>query len=173
MHESKEDLFHLQEVLDQSAASGGEHLLSIYTADRRLDAQALCERLAGPVLLAVATSDRSGRPYVGPVDGIFFRGAFCFSTAPDALRAQHLRQRPAVSATFAPKPLFAATVHGDARLIDLRSDEHRPCLVAFDAVYAPLYGQGFDEFLLSGPVCYRIEPRRMFGFEMTLPSTDA
>ena len=38
-------------------------------------------------LLVVATVTADGRPIAGPVDGIFYRGAFHFGTSPDAIRA--------------------------------------------------------------------------------------
>lgn len=53
-------------------------------------------------LLALATVTSNGRPVVGPVDGIFYRGAFHFGSAPDSLRFRHIRSRPHVSATHLP-----------------------------------------------------------------------
>ena len=42
-------------------------------------------------LLALATVTADGRPIVGPVDGIFYRGAFWFGSAPDSVRFRHIR----------------------------------------------------------------------------------
>src|SRR5205807_5008810 len=62
------------------------HLSSIITPDRRLTARQVCERLTGMRLLALATVTADGRPLVGPVDGIFYRGAFYFGSSPDSVR---------------------------------------------------------------------------------------
>src|SRR5207302_755535 len=77
-------------------------LLHIITPERRLTAEQVCERLTGMCLLALATATRDGRPIVGPVDGIFFRGAFHFGSSPDSVRFRHIRKRPHVSATHLP-----------------------------------------------------------------------
>ena len=75
MHETPEDLAALQELIDRSYASAGEHLLRIHSPERRLSAEQLAERLQGMCLLSLATVTADGRPIVGPVDGIFYRGA--------------------------------------------------------------------------------------------------
>src|SRR4051794_26061781 len=85
MHESAVDLAALQELLDRSYAGAGTHLLRIHTPERRLRAEQVAERLTGMCLLALATVTSDGRPLVGPVDGIFFRGAFHFGSAPDSM----------------------------------------------------------------------------------------
>src|ERR671938_1279339 len=97
MHETPEDLAALQELLDRSYDRAGAHLRRIITPERRLSAEELSERLTGMRLLALATSTRDGRPIVGPVDGLFFRGAFHFGSAPDSVRFRHIRARPDVS----------------------------------------------------------------------------
>ena len=53
-------------------------------------------------LLALATVTADGRPLVSPVDGIFYRGAFYFGSAPDSVKFRHIRARPQVSATHLP-----------------------------------------------------------------------
>src|SRR5919202_6009119 len=102
MHETPDDLAALQELLDRSYALAGPHLRRIITPDRRLTAAELSERLTGMCLLALATATRDARPIVGPVDGIFFRGAFHFGSSPDSVRFRHIRVRPYVSATYLP-----------------------------------------------------------------------
>ena len=48
-------------------------------------------------LIHITTSvTADGRPLTGPVDVIFYRGAFHFSSSPDSVRFGHLRHRPAV-----------------------------------------------------------------------------
>jgi Pyridoxamine 5'-phosphate oxidase len=164
MHETPEDLAALQRLLDRSHESAGPHLRRIITPERRLTAEEVCERLTDMRLLALATSTSDGRPIVGPVDGIFFRGAFHFGSAPDSLRFRHIRARPHVSATHLPGEELAVTVHGRAVPIDIATDPFRQALLA---VYVPRYGPEWEEdFLDSGPQYARIEAERMFTFHM-------
>jgi hypothetical protein len=166
VHETPEDIAALQALLDDSYASAGEHLLRIHTAERRMNAEQLAERLTGMCLLTVATASADGRPFAGPVDSIFFRGAFHFGSAPDSLRFRHIRARPQVSATHVPSELLGVTVHGSAIAVDVREGELREALLE---VYVPRYGKGWAKFLDSGPVYARIEPQRMYAFFMESP----
>jgi hypothetical protein len=163
MHETAADLEALQALIDRSYESGGAHLLRIHTADRRLGAAELSERLRGMCLLALATVSSAGRPVVGPVDGIFFRGAFHFGSAPDSVRARHIAARPWVSATHLPGEELAVTVHGSAEPVDVSSGPFRQALLD---IYVPRYGGSWAEMLESGAVYWRIEPERMFTFHM-------
>ena len=163
MQETAEDLAALQQLLDASYASAGEHLLRIHTPERRLTAEQVAERLPGMRLLALATSTADGRPIVGPVDSIFFRGAFVFGSSPDSVRFRHIRARPAVSATHLPGEELSVTVHGRAVAVDVSSGPVRQALLD---VYVPRYGESWASFLDSGPVYARIEADRMFTFHM-------
>lgn len=156
----------LQEVLDRSYATAGRHLLSIHNPERRLTAEQVAERLTGMRLLALATVTADGRPLVGPVDGIFYRGAFHFSSAPDSVRFRHIRARPQVSATHLPGEDLAVTVHGRAVSVDVQSEESAGFRRTLLEVYVPRYGPEWEQFLDSGPVYARIEPERMFTFSM-------
>src|SRR3954452_24751214 len=102
MHETPADVAALQQLLDRSYAGAGAHLLRIHTPERRLTAEQVCERLPGMRLLALATVSSAGRPVVGPVDGIFFRGAFHFGSSTDSVRFRQIAARPWVSATHLP-----------------------------------------------------------------------
>ncbi|HEX8068082.1 MAG TPA: pyridoxamine 5'-phosphate oxidase family protein [Thermoleophilaceae bacterium] len=164
MHETPEDIAALQELLDRSYDDAGAHLRRIITPERRLTAQQVGERLTGMRLLALATATSDGRPIVGPVDGIFFRGAFHFGSAPDSLRFRHVRARPHVSATHLPGEELAVTVHGRAEAVDVSTGPFREALLE---VYVPRYGSEWEhDFLDSGPQYARIEPERMFTFFM-------
>ena len=167
MHESAADLGALQELLDRSYARAGSHLLSIHTPDRRLRAGQVAERLTGMCLLVLATVTTDGRPVVGPVDGIFYRGAFHFGSASDSLRFRHIRARPRVSATHVPGEELAVTVHGRAVPIDIRGEESAGFRETLLEVYVPRYGAEWGEFLESGPLYARIDAERMFGFSMS------
>jgi hypothetical protein len=163
MHETPEDLATLQELLDRSYDAAGTHLRRIITPERRLTAEQVSERLTGMCLLALATSTSDGRPIVGPVDGIFFRGAFHFGSAPDSVRFRHIRARSHVSATHLPGEELAVTVHGRAVEVDVTSGPFREALLE---IYVPRFGPGWESFLDSGVAYARIDADRMFTFHM-------
>lgn len=166
MRESSADLNALQELLDRSYATAGPHLLRIHTPERRLDARQVSERLTGMCLLALATVTADGRPVVGPVDGVFFRGAFHFGSSPDSARLRHIRARPQVSATHLPGEDLAITVHGRAVPVDVRAEEGAEFRQALLDIYVPRYGPEWVDFLDSGPVYARIDAERMFTFSL-------
>jgi hypothetical protein len=165
VHETEDDLTVLQRLLDASYASGGRHLLSIHDPDRRLAAAQVAERLQGMCLLVLATTTRDGRPITGPVDGIFYRGAFHFGSAPDSLRFRHIAERPQVSACHLPGEELGVTVHGTAVMIDLQAPEHAGLRRTILEIYTPRYGAAWEtDFLDTGPVYARIDAARMFAF---------
>ena len=164
MRETPADLATLQDLLDRSFATAGRHLLSIITPERRLSADQVADRLTGMRLLALATVTADGRPIVGPVDGIFFRGAFHFGSAPDSVRFRHIRNRPQVSATHLPGEELAVTVHGRAVPLDIHSTTEAEFRQALLDICVPRYGPQWEQFLDSGPVYARIEADRMFTF---------
>jgi len=161
VYETEADIAALQGLLDRSYASAGGHLLSIHTPERRLDATGLAGLLQGMCLLALATVSADGRPFVGPVDGIFYRGCFHFGSAADSLRFRHIRARPQVSATHLRGEELGVTVHGTAVEVDTRTGPFRDALLE---LYVPRYGPEWERFLDSGPVYARIEAERMFAF---------
>jgi nitroimidazol reductase NimA-like FMN-containing flavoprotein (pyridoxamine 5'-phosphate oxidase superfamily) len=166
VHETPADLAALQGLIDRSYASAGEHLLRIHTPERRLSAEQVSQRLTGMRLLALATASADGRPLVGPVDGIFYKGAFHFGSAPDSVRFRHIRARPEVSATHLPGEELAVTVHGRAVPVDIQSDENAGFRQALLDIYVPRYGAEWEKFLDSGVLYARIDPDRMFTFAM-------
>jgi pyridoxamine 5'-phosphate oxidase-like protein len=161
MRETADDLAALQDLIDRSYAGAGAHLLRIHTRERRLTAEQVAQRLQGMCLLALATTTRDGRPLVGPVDGIFYRGAFHFGSAPDSMRFRHIAQRPHVSATHLPGEELAITVHGTASPVPVEGGFRETLL----EIYVPRYGADWEmDFLDSGPVYARIDAERMFTF---------
>jgi nitroimidazol reductase NimA-like FMN-containing flavoprotein (pyridoxamine 5'-phosphate oxidase superfamily) len=167
MQETADDLANLQELLDRSASGSGTHLSRVITPERRLTAAELSAALVGMRLLALATVTADGRPLVGPVDGIFYRGAFYFGSSPDSVRFRHIRRRPDVSATHVPGEHLAVTVHGRAVPIDIRSEEQAGFRQALLDIYVPRYGAEWEaEFLDSGPCYARIDAQRVFTFHM-------
>jgi Pyridoxamine 5'-phosphate oxidase len=167
VHESPADIEALQDLLDRTYAAAGAHLLRIHTPERRLDAGQVVERLDGMCLLALATVTADCRPIVGPVDGIFYRGAFHFGSSPDSVRFRHIGTKPHVSATHLPGEELAITVHGRAVPVDIRDDQEGGFRQTLLEVYVPRYGPEWEEeFLDSGPVYARIDAERMFTFAM-------
>ncbi|HWR47670.1 MAG TPA: pyridoxamine 5'-phosphate oxidase family protein [Pseudonocardiaceae bacterium] len=173
MHETPADLVALQSLLDRSYATAGRHLRSIVTPERRLTADEVADRLTGMRLLALATVTADGRPIVGPVDGIFFRGSFHFGSAPDSVRFRHIRNRPQVSATHLPGEELAVTVHGRAVPLDIQSSTEAEFRQTLLEIYVPRYGPQWEEFLDSGPVYARIDADRMFTLHYNLSSSAA
>jgi len=168
VHENEDDLLALQALLDRSYAVAGPHLLRIHDPARRLGAAQVAERLTGMCLLTLATVTADGRPICGPVDGIFYRGAFHFGSAPDSLRFRHIRARPQVSAVYLPGEELAVTVHGRAQVVPVEGGLRETVL----GIYVPRYGATWEaEFLDSGPLYARIEAERMFCFHMPAAST--
>jgi hypothetical protein len=166
VHESRADLDALQALIDRSYRAAGAHLLSIHRPDRRLDAEQVAERLTGMRLLALATVTADGRPIVGPVDGIFYRGAFHFGSASNSVRFRHIDARPSVSATHLPGEELAITVHGTAVPINVHSEEHAGFRQTLLEIYVPRYGADWEQFLNSGPRYARIDAEKMFTFAM-------
>jgi uncharacterized pyridoxamine 5'-phosphate oxidase family protein len=170
MRESADDLLRLQELIDRSYAAAGPHLQRIHSDDRRLSAAGVADRLQGMCLLALATTTADGRPIVGPVDSIFFHGAFVFGTAPDSVRWRHIEARPQVSAVHLPGEELAITVHGRAVRVPTDPEDGAELRQALLDVYLPSTGESYRELMDSGAVYARIEPERMFTFAM--PATE-
>jgi len=167
MHETPEQMGQLQDLLDRSALSAGDHLRSIITEDRRVIAEGLCQKLAGMVLLVVGTVTADGRPLVGPVDGYLLGGSFYFSSARNSVRMRHLAARPGVSATHLPAEEFAVTVHGRAELFDVVDPVHPELRDAMLAHYLPKQGPAFEAWLeAENPIGARIAADQMFTFQM-------
>src|SRR3954453_18870176 len=166
MHETAGDLAHLQALLDRSYDAAGEHYRRITAPERRLDAADIALRLTGMTLLVLATVTADGRPLNGPVDGIFYQGAFYFGSAPDSVRFRHIRQRPAVSATYLPGEELAITVHGRAVPIDLHDPSQSGFRRTLLDIYVPRYGPDWEQFLNSGVAYARIDAERMLTYSM-------
>lgn len=167
MHETDADVAALQALLDRSHADAGAHLRSIITDACRMSAEQVVERLTGMRLLALATVTADGRPLIGPVDGIFFRGAFHFGSSPDSVRFRHVRHRPHVSATHLPGEEWAVTVHGRAVPVDVGPGGDADFRATLLEVYVPRFGAEWESFLDSGVAYARIEADKMFTFRAT------
>ena len=159
MHESERDLAALQSLLDDSYTAAGSHLRSVITPERRLTAEQVAKRLTGVCIMGLATTSRDGRPFVAPVDGLFYRGQFWFGSAPDSLRFVHLRRDPHVSLSFVPEEALGVTVHGTAEIFDVTADEY----AGFRDYCTDIYGDDWINWLETAAYA-RIDAARMFTF---------
>jgi uncharacterized pyridoxamine 5'-phosphate oxidase family protein len=161
MRETPEDLQRLQSLLDESYARAGEHLRSIFTPERRMTASELAETLTGVRILNLATVTASCEPRVGPVDGLFYRGAFHFGSSQTSLRYRHLRERTQVSASHTVGEELAVVVHGHASFVDVWAEEH----AGFRSVLIETYGPDWEDWAPKQGAFYaRIEATRLFTF---------
>ena len=165
MDETDDDMAALQGVLDRSMEEAGPHLREVLAPARTLGAEELCARLRGMRLLALATVTSDNRPLVGPVDGIFYRGAFHFGSAPNSVRVGHIRRRPQVSATHLPGEELAVTVHGRATLLDMRDPVNAGLRERVLSIYTPRFGPEWEKFL-DANVYARIDVDRIFTFHV-------
>ena len=167
MLETPEEMDHLQQLLDGSAAGAGPHLRDILTEDRRLSAAQLCHKLQGMCLLVVATVTTDGRPLVGPVDGYLLHGSFFFSSGRSSVRMRHLAARPGVSATYLPGEELAVTVHGTAEPHPIRDPACADLRQAMLDEYVPKQGPSFAAWLENVDAAgARIVPEKMFTFQL-------
>jgi hypothetical protein len=160
VRETLDDVAWLQSVLDTSYAGAGEHLAGIHTERARMTAEQVVTQMVGMQVLVVATVSSNGRPFTGPVEGFLYRGRWCFGTAPNALRARHLRRRPAVSVTHVRGEDLVVTVHGRAAPYPLRDGD------GFLEILRSNYGPDFDAWGLGGEYV-RVEPDRMYAADLT------
>jgi uncharacterized pyridoxamine 5'-phosphate oxidase family protein len=160
VHETAADLAAVQRLLDESYAQMGEHMRSIHTPERRVDASALSRILRGVRVLDLATVNANCEPRVGPVDGLFYRGRFHFGSGQDSVRFRHIRQRPQVSACHTVGETFAVIVHGEATELDVRAAEHRPFLDYVHEIY-PDWEEWYSE---DTPPYAVVEAARMYAY---------
>ena len=171
MHETTQDIEWLQALLDRSYAGAGEHLRSITTPARRIPAIELPDLLTGVQIIDLATVTADGRPMVAPVDGLFFRSRFYFSSSKSSVRYRHLMARPTVSAAHTRGEELAVVVHGTANLFALDEPEHAAFRDYCVEIYLPLYGEDWRKFAESPDIFFgRIDPALMFTFRLGQPA---
>jgi hypothetical protein len=161
MQETPEELSELQSLLDTSARTKNAHLLGIAQPDRRLTAGQLATELTGMKVVVLATVSAAGRPRTSCVDGHFLHGRWIFSTDASAVKARHIRARPAVSATHVDGERVAVFTHGDAEYIDETSPDFAP----LDAYFTGYYGTSPTTWG-SSAVFFRVQPTWMLGYAM-------
>jgi len=113
MQETAAELAALQELLDRSATTRNEHLLAIMTPQRRLSAGQIVTALTGMQVLVVATVTGDRRAAHEPAStGISYMADGCSARVAKALKARHIKARPAVSATYVDGERIAVFTHG-------------------------------------------------------------
>ena len=154
MHETPDDLRALQQLLDESHASMGEHMRSIFGEERRLTAEALAERLTGVCVFDLGTVNAAGEPRVAPVDGLFFRGQWIFGSSPTSFRFRHITARPAVSGSHTRGESLAVIVHGTAQRVAVDG--------AFREFLVEIYGEAWIAEIGEGAAYAAIDAHRMY-----------
>ena len=159
MQETAAELAALQDLLDRSAATRNAHLLAIMTPQRRLTAGQIVTALTGMQVLVVATVTAAGEPRTSCLDGHFLHGRWVFSTGASAVKARHIKARPAVSATYVDGERIAVFTHGHADYITEASPDFGP----LDAYFTGYYGSSpttWDPDI----VFFRLQPTWMLGY---------
>lgn len=117
MKESDADLRWLQQLLDDSHARAGEHLTGIINEDRTLRASEIAGLMTGMRVLAVSTVTSHGEPRISGVDGHFLHARWVFTTSGTAMKARHLKARPATSVAYIDGEDMAVYCHGHVEFL--------------------------------------------------------
>lgn len=159
MWETPDEFAALQQLLDRSFGRASEHLRAIMSEPRRLSATRISAELPSPAVLNIATVTAHGEPRISAVDGHFLHGRWYFTTDAGSPKAQQLRARPAISASYTPRDGMGVFCHGQA--VELAGAERQMLLDHFIATY----GQSPEEW---GTIYYaRIDADWLVGFAMT------
>jgi hypothetical protein len=160
MYETSDELASLDELLTTSLRGAGEHLRSIVTeGERTLDAAQTAAVLTGMRTLAVSTVTASGEPRVSGEDGHFLHARWVFTTSGTAVKARHLRARPAVSVAHIVGDDLGIFCHGRAEFLE---PEH-PDFAAIEEHLVGHYGSSPRSW---GPdiVYLRVQPHWMVSY---------
>jgi hypothetical protein len=123
MYETADELGWLDDLLARSLHGSSEHLRSIVTeGERTLDARQTAAVLTGMRTLSVATVTRAGEPRISGADGHFLHARWVFTTSGTAVKARHLRARPAVSVAHIVGDDLGVFCHGRVEFLE---PEHR------------------------------------------------
>lgn len=162
MYETDEEIAKLQAIMDRSFQRLGPHAAVIITPERWLSARQVVKYLVGMKHIVVGTVNSRGEPRVAPVDGHFLHGRFWFGTGKAALRIQHLRRSPAISACHLAGDDLAIVVHGHAALFGPEDREGEEMRAHFTEYY------GSDPYTWPGgnTAWVRIDPAIMTTFAM-------
>ena len=167
MRETADDLARLQSRLDESFATAGSHLQSIFST--RANAEELVEWLQGIIEVHLAVVSTDGAPLVAPIDAAFYKGDVWFGLPAMSARTPLVRRNPRVSASYTDGPR-ALIVHGTAERVDPASDAGQQYDAVIKELYVAAYGEGWlqwhAELQKTSPASEafsgRIVPRKIF-----------
>lgn len=162
MFETAEELESLQRLLDASLASSTEHLRSIITPGRTLDAEQLCAALPGMQTLSLATVTAAGEPRISAVDGHFLHGRWVFGTARSAAKARHLVARPAASVSHLRGEELGVFTHGHVEILNPEGGPDDPEWPSIVQHLTDHYG--WSPYTLGDIVYFRLDPTWMTVF---------
>jgi hypothetical protein len=160
MYETAAELAALQELMDASLGRSGDHLRSIVTpGERTLTAAQLVRVLTGMCTLSAATVTARNQPRISGVDGHFLHARWVFTTSGTAVKARHLRARPAISVAHIRGDDLGVFVHGEAEFLT-------PANADFDAIEQHLVGHyGSSPSSWGDEIVYiRVRPSWMIGY---------
>lgn len=157
----------LQDLLDASFDRASEHLRSIMTPQRRLDAARIVAELPCPAVLNIATVTARGEPRVSAVDGHFHRGHWYFGTAAASPKARQLAARPAISASYTPRDGYGVFCHGRAVPLHAGDGERAWLEQHFREVYGQLPETDAASPDDDGLAWLRIDASWFVGFTMS------
>jgi general stress protein 26 len=159
MYETSEEIQALQALLDRSHARATEHLQAIIHDERLLSARDLVALLTGMKVLSVATTTSAGEPRISALDGHFLHGTWSFSTSGTAMKARHMRARPAVSVAHIDNEDLGVFSHGNVSDLSTADDERDETIAHWTKHYGGSPLDWGDDIRL-----YRYTPHWMVGY---------
>ena len=166
MHETKQELAALQDLLDLSVDRAGPHLKSMFQSP--MAASEMVSSLDGILEVHFATVTPSGAPFVAPIDALFYRGRLWIGIPTRAVRHEFVRQERRVSISYTRGTSFCLIIHGTAEEVS-SDDELVPEYKAWsDDLYFKEYGKDWLDWAEAQRAAgnegdlWRIRARRMF-----------
>jgi hypothetical protein len=159
MYETPQEVAALQDLLDRSIARSTEHLRAIIRDERVLSAEDLVALLTGMKVLSAATVTASGEPRISALDGHFLHGTWSFSTSGTALKAAHMRARPAVSVAHIDNEELGVFSHGSVSDLQPAHAEFDETIAHWTKHYGSSPLEWGDDIRL-----YRYAPHWMVGY---------
>jgi Pyridoxamine 5'-phosphate oxidase len=160
VYETEAELDALDGLLESSLAGATSHLRSIIRpGESVLTARQLVSVLSGMCVLAVSTVTAKGEPRISAVDGHFLHGCWVFGTSRSAVKARHLRARPALSAAHLRGETLGVFTHGQAEVLNPASGPADP---QWDSIHDHLIRHyGVSPLSWGEVVMYRLRPTWM------------
>ncbi len=166
MRETEPELDVVQELLDSSFESSGEHLRNAFQQTKRPSAAHLVEAMAGIFEMHLAALSGAGAPLVAPIDAMWLHGRVWFGLPGISVRARLLQRDNRVSSSYVGDGIaliaHGAAVAASGSMLAEFEDATRD-------VYVEMYGPAWLDWqaaqqVAAGPSGFTgfIEPRVMF-----------